>query len=251
MMAPQFLINLGTGSSGRSEEAEDQCPPWPSERSLGRLCKAYMSMLAGKQTWKDFRNTSIESPLSKRFLRLDIQFKGAEPRLDDVDCIGELQEMVRSDTQLDKNINAAARRLIASRFYFELDGRPERRGKQFTGTGKIRCVIQDGHLASSDLKKLVKKLQDSQARLVVDSMWPSREVVYSIPHADDATFSCSVSFKNASSLSICLRTKEGVDYPISMATNSIERIMKLQGLGSKRPHLDGGQTKRCRIKRAK
>lgn len=82
-----------------------------------------------------------------RYHRLNTEFNGPIPRLDNVQSIHELQLTAQEDYSASKVIENIARYAIASRFYFELDSKPEKCNGEYIGTGSIFCTIHQSDRA--------------------------------------------------------------------------------------------------------
>jgi len=86
-----------------------------------------------------------------RYHRLNVQFEGDEPRLDDIQSIPDVKLKVQDDPSVCETIDNIARCMIASLFFFELDSMPRRLGGKYVGTGHILCSIRPSEPAFSVL----------------------------------------------------------------------------------------------------
>jgi hypothetical protein len=77
-----------------------------------------------------------------KYYRLDTEFDGELPKLDDTKSIHELQLKAEEDYLISKVIDNVARCAIASLFYFELDSVLEGRNGEHTSTSTIFCSIR-------------------------------------------------------------------------------------------------------------
>jgi hypothetical protein len=96
-----------------------------------------------------------------RYHRLNIEFDGTEPRLDDTGSIPELKSKVQADHSLYRVIDNIARFVIASLFYFKLNSFPERSNGEYIGTGYILCFLRH---KDPELRVLLDQLSSSSAR---------------------------------------------------------------------------------------
>ena len=72
-----------------------------------------------------------------RYHRLNIEFNGEEPRLDNTTSIPELKSKIQGDRSLSEIIDNIARCAIVSLFYFKLDSIPGRNDGKHVGSGRI------------------------------------------------------------------------------------------------------------------
>jgi hypothetical protein len=77
-----------------------------------------------------------------RYHRLDTEFDGALPGLDNTKSIHELQLKAQEDYLITKVIDNIARCAITSLFYLELDSIPEECNRKHIGTGSIFCSVR-------------------------------------------------------------------------------------------------------------
>lgn len=130
---PDFALSLGTGTSNVTGSAY--------ARFYERLFRNSMQGLDGERSWKRFYN-NLPPNVRSRFHRLNLRFKGAEPRLDDASSIPALTSQVPEAICSSYNdITAVIDALVATMFYFELDGLPAFGDGQYQGTGYIFCRL--------------------------------------------------------------------------------------------------------------
>ena len=85
-----------------------------------RLWRTFWEKMRDRQVKQIFRT-------HPRYHRLDTEFDGVEPRLDNMKSMQELQSKVENDDSVSNVIDNIARYAKASLFYFELDSIPEGR----------------------------------------------------------------------------------------------------------------------------
>ena len=100
-----------------------------------------MRSLHGEAAWVRFFN-SLPPASRPRYHRLNIQLTGPEPALDDATKIPQLKATVTSTIETDKEaIRAISDAMIASMFYFELDGLPDINSTGYECSGFIFCRL--------------------------------------------------------------------------------------------------------------
>lgn len=161
--------------------------------------------------------------------RLDVDFEGEEPRLDDADSISALKAKVQSDHSLSSMINVVAHRMTASLFYFELNAAPERVNGDYCIRGSILCSLR---CADPAFKTLLEQLIRDSAELLVNDV--------SLPGSfeDDLRFHGSrqfrrlISFNLADGFSISLKRNTSSLSHISGSPFSIDSLLTSQGFNS-------------------
>jgi hypothetical protein len=227
---PQYLINLGTGTAGSTDEPQENRP----ERVFGdnfvfRLFRSYMSLLRGRKPWEDFRRSTKTSSARDRFFRLDVTLEGAGPKLDDVKAMPELKDMVRADKALSQAIDEISGRITASLFYFELEAIPEQRKGEFICVGHLLCLRRKSDPA---MKALVNKLSSSSSRFIINGVRLRGDITDPSFWDGDGNFRKLISFSVGGEILISLREGAGREYPISGAPFSVDRLVAAQGLNA-------------------
>ncbi|KAJ0134526.1 hypothetical protein HZ326_22416 [Fusarium oxysporum f. sp. albedinis] len=159
---PDFIVSLGTGEP----KPHDEIPITNSRNTwkngaLPRLFRLVIEKMRDKKLRQAFQG-------HPRYHRLNVQFDGDEPRLDDVHRIPELRYKAEQDQSISKQIDSVARCFVASLFYFELDSLPRQIGGKYRGKGRILCSIQQNDPAFS---LLFSRLSQSSAQFWIDG-WP-------------------------------------------------------------------------------
>lgn len=149
-----LVVSLGTGSVRESDDTRD------NESSLSssfpaRLYRVFCKQMAGHCEARGQDNCP-------NIHRLNIEFDGKQPPLDDVKQSGEIARMVRETALSTPAITALARELRAEQFLFELD--PSRPPQYINGIyecfGYISCRLRAGDPA---LKVFMQQLIDNHA----------------------------------------------------------------------------------------
>ncbi|KAI1091684.1 hypothetical protein F5B19DRAFT_493094 [Rostrohypoxylon terebratum] len=144
---PDFVVSLGTGEP----ELGSDLPADPAASrnvwkngAFPRLCRLF---------WEKMRDRKVSEAFQAcpRYHRLNVRFEGDEPRLDDLHSISYMESKVEQNSTLSHKVDAIARCFVASLFYFELDGIPERLGGRYIGTGHVACFLRRGDPLEPDL----------------------------------------------------------------------------------------------------
>ena len=145
-------------------------------RALYRIAMDHIaSTLDSEKAWHSYMNV-LQPPSNHRakYIRLNPQLDEDPPRLDDVESMSYIQDVVREMPSLESRIQKVALRLIASSFYFEKtqsaelasDGSVQIRGaycvRPFESirsrhlTGNIHCRLLEDSKEISELGKLLQ-----------------------------------------------------------------------------------------------
>lgn len=162
-----------------------------------------------------------------RIHRLNVDFCGTEPRLDDAASIPELVSKVEADASLSGQIDAVARCMVASLFYFELDSLPQRRDGRYAITGHVLCSVRRSDPA---LRALVGKLARCRGRFLVNDC-PILDARADSPLlGKDGNVRIQVSTVTGDRLEISLELDDGEACSISGSPFSVPRLVAAQGL---------------------
>ena len=211
---PDFVLSLGTGEP----KPIDIFSPADARNVLRngiltRLCRLF---------WEKTRDAKLREAFQThpRYHRLNVQFDGSEPRLDDVQAIPNMKVAVDQDDLLSKQIDQVAQCLIASLFYFELDAIPDRSRDQYIGTGHILCSIKAKDPA---FPVLFNRLKSATFQLDDDTKLP---VIERRCFDSDGNYQRQVELNTNGSFTISLDQEL---YPISGSPFSVEKLINLQG----------------------
>jgi hypothetical protein len=157
---PDFALLLGTGASSTRTGLFRQS----NDRFFVRLFRNYMQSLDGEYAWKRFYN-SLPQKVRHRFHRLNVRFKGAEPCLDDADSMPALKSQVpEAICGMENDIRAVLDAMLATIFYFELDGPPAFLDGLFQATGYIYCRLD---LPEQGRRYLYSELLDTSSWFLI------------------------------------------------------------------------------------
>jgi hypothetical protein len=156
---PDFALSLGTGIISLSEDKSGI-----ASRSLLRIFDACKQWLNAQKGYARYIN-SVPLESRSRYHRLNIQFHGPEPSLDDALKIPEMKDAVAHTVSQDQDgMIAILDAMIASLFYFELDGLPETRRGELFCSGHIYCRAD---LRADGLRYLYTRLRDTSSWFLV------------------------------------------------------------------------------------
>ena len=160
---PDFALSLGTGTLseegvGTGIQSEDGVSI--TNRFLLRVWNSWKQWLNAEEGYTRYIN-SVPQKSRPRYHRLSINFDGNEPGLDDALKIPDMKKSVTRTIKLEEGrITAVVDAIIASMFYFELDGLPNLEAGRFQCSGYIYCRAD---LQADGLRYLYKRLQDTSS----------------------------------------------------------------------------------------
>jgi hypothetical protein len=135
---PDFIVSLGTGAP-RAKNKPSMLVSSPlslwKDRALPRLWRIFWERIRNKYVKQIFRTYP-------RYYRLDTEFNGTLPRLDDTKSIYKLQLKAQEDYLITKVIDNIVRYAITSLFHFELDLIPKGCNGKYIGTSSIFCSVR-------------------------------------------------------------------------------------------------------------
>ena len=158
-------MSLGTGyHRQQTNSPSTSCPRGIlRDGSIPRLYRALLSSLSGRKLWQEFRNRRRADARGRHF-HFDMDFDGQEPDLDNTSKMQDLQAHARAEFSESKELHNLARRVVASRFYFELESRPRYEKGQISGAGHISCRLRSDDPA---LEVLLDQLSENSARFLL------------------------------------------------------------------------------------
>ena len=235
---PDFMVSLGTGAPRATSDKPSMSVSGPlslwKDGAFPRLWRMFWEKMRDRHVKQVFRT-------HPRYHRLDTEFDGALPRLDDTKSIHELQLKAEEDHSITKVIDNIARCAIASVFYFELDSIPEGCNGEYRGTGFILCSLRQGDPA---FKVLLDQLSKSSATFYVNnSPIPGTVGDFSFI-GKDGNFRKRVELSLSGRFTITLRQDDSEPCNISGSPYSIEKLITAQGLNAHFGRADHGKRKR-------
>ncbi len=177
---PDVVVSLGTGVSKRYEKeiekAQEQNPAEAQQhlanaqqhlfksRFLPRLFRSFMMLLDGQRTWYELWN-SLPLGTRDRYHRLNTEFDGPEPQLDDIGAMKDLEQQTMTSAVQSRSLDPCADNLIASLFYLELDGLPTFEKRSFRCRAHICSRWSPTNLA---LLRLVSRMKKTDTKFDVN-----------------------------------------------------------------------------------
>jgi hypothetical protein len=156
-MEPDFVISLGTDKPTPNKPAEAPRGLWKNV-ALSQLCRLF---------WEKMRDEKVRQAFygHPRYYRLNVEFDGEEPKLDDTSSISVMKTRTQGDSSLSGIPDNIARCVIASLLYFELDAVPFQVDGRNLGSGRILCSIRRHDPA---FLELFKHLSSISAQLYIN-----------------------------------------------------------------------------------
>ncbi|KAI9767636.1 MAG: hypothetical protein M1840_005507 [Geoglossum simile] len=233
---PDFVVSLGTGAPRLKNNGPSMSGPrniW-KDGAFPRLCRMY---------WEKIRDRKVRQIFQThpRYHRLDIEFDGPEPRLDDTNSMPDLKSKAQADRSLSKVIDNIARCVIASLFYFELDSIPERSNGEYIGSGCILCSLQYNNPA---FRVLLDRLSSNNARFYLNDCPIPGIVGDSSSFSRDGNFCKRLELKVINKFIISLKQDESEPCNISGSPFSIDKLALAQGLNASFGRADHRKRKR-------
>ena len=163
---PDCVLSLGTGfrRGPDLESQEEEKLSFFRARCVPRLFRSFLNFFVGESRWQELQN-SLSPQVRDRYHRMNIEFFGDEPELDDLQAIPNLRQQARFQASSNDDIKKCADNLLASLFYIKLNGLPQFDRTVFVCKGWIRCRLGPSHQA---LRALVSRLAITQARFYLD-----------------------------------------------------------------------------------
>lgn len=241
---PDFVISLGTGESGTSnyDVSTSDCRSLRKNGMMHRMRDLLLERMRDRTVQRACKSVALAGKVLNRVHRLNVDFDGPEPRLDDTSMIPELTLKSQADPALAPKIDVVARRMVASLFYFELDALPQWRNGRYAFRGCIRCSIRHGDAA---LAALLRKLYRSHGRFLVGD-WAVSDASDASCIGKDGNFCLSLDVETRDKFAITLQlADEEVGSDISGSPFSLRKLIAAQGLDAAFGRSDHRKRKRA------
>jgi hypothetical protein len=160
------VLSLGTGFR-RVSDPENQTPGTLSflkARYVPRLFRSFLNFFVGETRWQELQN-SLTPQDQNRYHRLNVEFYGDEPELDDLQAMPNLLLMAKYQAASNDDIQKCADNVLATLFYLKLTKMPTFDRNLFLCKGHILCRIGPSHRA---LRALTNRLTETQAHFYLD-----------------------------------------------------------------------------------
>jgi hypothetical protein len=236
------VLSLGTGEPSNQTSGnvsptdllkEDSRRIW-KYGAIPRIRDLLLEKMRDRNIRQFFRN-------HPKYHRLNIEFDGAEPRLDDTKNIPELKSKVREDTSQSNEIDHIVRRLISSLFYFELEYLPERTQGKYVAAGVVFCTICRG---DPDFTDLMQKLASCSASFLLDGRHVAAVADIISKLGQGENFKLRLELEVTGGFTIALKQGDSDPCDISGSPFSIDRLVSAQGLAASFGTADHGKRKR-------
>ncbi|KAK3167630.1 hypothetical protein OEA41_010757 [Lepraria neglecta] len=194
--SPDVVVSLGTGMD--DNPSSPKAPKFRhvfNDGFIPRLFRLFMSSLDGERSSRDLVNRLDDSSKADYF-RLNVSFRGDEPRLDDVQCMEDLRRSVQLQPDGPKDRASIVFALLVASFYLELDTEtvPAFEANRYCCRGFLRCR-NDSRAVLNSLAKIHSNLEfitdfESLGTLTLDDICSRchlycRRVQFSVRHPDD------------------------------------------------------------------
>lgn len=138
---PGLVLSIGTGYQRSPVHDLDHPQGFWYDRFMPRIVRAFMASpcLHGQNSWTSLLNR-VDEGSREDFLRLNLEFEGEEPALDDISSIPWMCDLA-SACHLDLAPYRDA--IWASAFFFELSDLPRFERGHFSCQGHIYCRFAD------------------------------------------------------------------------------------------------------------
>lgn len=94
----------------------------------------------GEKIWHELQN-SLTASEKARFHRVNLKFRGLEPAIDDLSGMQALEAQTEKEIILNDGLRPTLESILASSFYFELDGLPKPDNGAYTCSGHVFCRL--------------------------------------------------------------------------------------------------------------
>lgn len=242
---PDFVVSLGTGEPGPSnyDVSTSDCRSVRKNGALRRIRNLLLEKMRDWTVQRACKSVVLAGKVLHRVHRLNVDFDGPEPRLDDTSMIPELTLKSQADPALAPKIDVLARRMVASLFYFELDddALPQWRNGRYALRGYIRFSIRRGDAA---LAALLHKLSSSHGRFLVGDWAVSDASCIAVD--GNLCLSLDVETEDKFAIAIALQlADEEAGSDISGSPFSVRELVAAQGLDAAFGRSDHRKRKRA------
>ena len=113
---PDFVVSLGTGEPGLSnyDVSTSDCRSVCKNGALRRIRDLLLEKTRDRTVQRACKSVALAGKVLDRVYRLNVDFDGPEPRLDDTSMMPELTLKSQADPALAPKIDLVARRMVAS-----------------------------------------------------------------------------------------------------------------------------------------
>lgn len=256
---PSLFVSLGTGCPLRGGRQRSSRCFW-KDSFIPRLIRAFWKLGDSDRAWKQLLSQQTIENSKSGFFRFDVKFPGAEPHLDDLSKMEEIEEAAQETMLQSPELNDLVSRIRAELFVFTLDGDaiPYRADNQYECTGSISCRLR-ANTAAFDA--LMTQLNGEAAFLQINNVTLPGDFWNGSCSDANGNFCTHVKIRVSrldEPFQLCLHEGSGGGCHISGSPFTIQKLAEDQKLGARFGTIDHrrsvtedsneGRRKRQRIK---
>lgn len=194
--------------------------------SVGRVCGAFMRQ---NDSNREFERV-CQHIRGGNLFRFDLEHDGPQPALDDITDLEGRQKRAEAAAASSPEIRAAARCILAQRFFFALDSIPQYDDGMYQCSGGIYCDLEPG---SPEQAALLHHLDQGSASFRLGSQTLTGPFLRRATRQSDGALVEKVAFSiRTRQAEFSIEVHDGVEKPagISGSPFTIDGLVQLQGL---------------------
>ena len=226
---PSLVVSLGTGSA-RLEKLSgvSHARGLLQDGFIPRLFRAFKRSIGGSQP---HRLRSLQRKGNReQYFRIDTEFDGPEPELDNTTKVEELKEAARAAIVGSKELVRLPRFIVSELFIFQLVEVPCRRSHLYTG--KIVCRLRAN---TNRFRKLMSQMKNNSSKFLLQGHMLSGSIKDDSYFSKDGNFCKRITFEvldKDSPFSVQLQRGSLEPTSISGSPFTIHGLITAQKLGS-------------------
>lgn len=142
-----YVVSLGTGTCAPIDAStthnSSNGSSW-KDLFILRLYRSLMASMDGQKIWTELRNQLPEGNID-RYFRLNVQFKGREPQLDDIKSMHQLNRIKPSRFVHTSLMTDLVETMLANQFFLELTRLPTYQGGVYSCAARIKTRLPNEH----------------------------------------------------------------------------------------------------------
>jgi hypothetical protein len=150
---PDAVLSLGTGT-----QAGAHSPQATHTGVLYRVGRYFQFSIDAESAWEELLN-GLDPEERQDYFRLNFEFPGSEPAIDDIECMDELSTHIQVQPQGPQRRKEVISTLLITCLFFELDEYPVYDAGFFHCRGSIRCRLSGRALIRALLQNHSSTLQ--------------------------------------------------------------------------------------------
>ena len=224
---PSLVVSLGTGSA-RLEKLScvNHTRSLLQDGFIPRLVRAFKRSIGGTQS---HRLRSLQrKERREQYFRVDTEFDGPEPELDNINMVEELKEAARAAILGSEELVRLPRVIVSELFIFELAEIPCRRSQLYTAT--IVCRLRAN---TSPFRKLMSQMKNNSSKFLLQGHALSGSIEDGSYFNKDGNFCKRITFEAQSRDSlISVQLQRGSLEPTSISGSpfTVRRLIEAQQL---------------------